>query len=127
MTVTGLSVRSIAAVIVAVLALMVGPASAQATRLRVGGDVKEPIKIKTVAPVYPEAAKDEGVSGVVILEIVVGTDGRVLAIEVLRSIPLLDDAAATAVSQWQYAPTVIDEEPVELEMVVVVNFVLPDE
>lgn len=48
---------------------------------------------------YPEEAKAARVSGVVIIETVVGTDGSVTDAKILRSIALLDDAGLTAVRQ----------------------------
>ena len=39
--------------------------------VRVGGDIKEPKKIKHVAPVYPDDARAAGVQGVVILEVLI--------------------------------------------------------
>ena len=75
-------------------------------------------------PVYPEAAKAAGIEGVVILEIVIGEDGSVIEVQVVRSIPELDQAAIDAVSQWQYEPTLLNGEPVEIEMTVTINFTL---
>ena len=50
------------------------------------------------------AARAANVKGVVIVEIGVAVDGTVTKARVLRSIPLLDDAALTAVRQWRYEP-----------------------
>jgi TonB family protein len=61
-----------------------------------------PKKITHVDPVYPEQARQMRVQGVVIVEITVGTAGRVTDARVLRSIPLLDQAALEAVKQWVY-------------------------
>jgi protein TonB len=116
---------------IAVVAVFVcaggGVVSAQdPPRVRVGGDVKAPVKVAHVSPAYPEEARAEGVGGTVVLEIVVATDGSVLETEVLRSVhPLLDDSAARAVRKWKYTPTEMDGEPVELLMVVTVTFALP--
>src|SRR5262245_10965738 len=79
--------------------------SQQVPRIRVGGGITAPRKIKNVDPVYPDDAKAAGVEGPVILEIVVNTKGLVSEIRVLNSIPLLDAAAIQAVWQWQYTPT----------------------
>jgi protein TonB len=97
-------------------------ATTQAPRVKVGGDIEEPRKIKHVDPVYPEDAKAAKVQGLVFLDIVVAIDGRVLEIVVRRSIPALDAAAVAAVSQWEYARTFVKGEPVEVTMPVVVNF-----
>ena len=100
---------------------------AMPVRLRVGGQIRQPTKILTVPPEYPAAAKAARVAGVVIVEAVIGTDGSVSETAVLRSIPLLDQAAVDAVRQWRYMPTLLNGQPVELIMTVTVNFTVPPE
>ena len=95
-----------------------------AEQVRVGGDIKEPKKIKDVKPVYPEAAKSAGVQGIVIIETVIGTDGAVNEAKVLRSVPELDKAAIDAVMQWKYTPTLLNGKAVEVIMTVTVTFSL---
>jgi protein TonB len=92
--------------------------------VRVGGQIKPPNKIKDARPVYPAIAQSARVSGVVIIEATIGTDGRVKDAKVLRSIPLLDQAALDAVKQWQYSPTLLNGVPVSVIMTVTVNFTL---
>ena len=62
-----------------------------------------------------------------ILELVIDTDGSVKEGHVLRSIPLLDQAALDAVVQWRYQPTLLNGAPVEVIATVIVNFTLPEE
>ena len=64
------------------------------------------------------------VQGVVILEAIIGPSGAVTEVKVLRSVPLLDDAAIAAVQQWQYTPTLLNGVPVPIIMTVTVNFTL---
>lgn len=97
----------------------------QTNRVRVGGAIRQPRQVSRVAPVYPPAAKDANVQGVVILELVIGTDGTVTQATVLRSIPLLDQAALDAAAQWRYEPTLLNGAPVEVIMVATINFTLP--
>jgi protein TonB len=92
--------------------------------VRVGGSIKEPQKIRHVAPVYPAIAQAAGVQGTVILETVIGEDGRVRNLRVLRPVPLLDEAAVNAVRQWQFTPTLLNGEPVPVVMTVTVTFTL---
>jgi protein TonB len=92
--------------------------------VRVGGNIKQPNKTKDVKPVYPPIAQSARVSGVVIIEAVIGPDGRVKEAKVLRSIPLLDQAALDAVKQWQFTPTLLNGVPVPVIMTVTVNFTL---
>ena len=69
--------------------------------IRVGGSIKAPAKTRDVKPVYPPIARDASVQGVVILEALIDADGRIVDARVLRSIPLLDEAALDAVQQWR--------------------------
>jgi len=92
--------------------------------LRVGDDLSPPRKITHVDPVYPDAAQDARVGGLVILEIVIDETGHVREARVTRSVPLLDQAALDAVRQWEYEPTLLNGVPVSIMMNVTVNFTL---
>jgi protein TonB len=94
--------------------------------LRVGGDIKEPKKIRDVKPVYPEIAMASGVQGIVILELRLDEEGGVASAKILRSQPLLDQAALDAVGQWKFTPTLLNGAPVEVVMNVSVEFRLSD-
>jgi TonB family protein len=93
-------------------------------RLKVGRAVKPPKKLVDVKPDYPDEAQAAGIEGTIVLTIVIGTDGSVIEAGVLRSVPELDQAAIDAVRQWQFEPTLLNGEPIEVEMNVVVNFTL---
>jgi protein TonB len=92
--------------------------------IRVGGNVQPPTKTRDVPPVYPAIAQTARVGGVVIIEAVIGTDGRVQETRLLRSIPLLDQAALDAVRQWEYTPTTLNGVAVPVIMTVTVNFTI---
>ena len=92
--------------------------------VRVGGAIKQPTKLKNVPPVYPPIAQSARVQGVVIIEATIGADGKVKDAKVLRSIPLLDQAALDAVKQWVFTPTLLNNVPVPVIMTVTVNFTL---
>ncbi len=115
---------SMTAAVSAARAVATSTSAQQKPPVRVGGAVKEPKKIKDVAPVYPDEARQAGVQGMVIIETTIGTDGAVSDVKVLRSVALLEMAAVEAVKQWKYEPTLIDGEPVSVLMVVTVNFTL---
>ena len=93
-------------------------------RLRVDGVIRPPIKVFDVRPVYPDDAQAAGIQGTIILGVVIGKDGAVIEAMVLRSIPELDRAAIDAVRQWRFQPTLVNGEPVEVEMSVTVQFTL---
>ena len=92
--------------------------------LRVGGNVRTPIKLRDVRPIYPPEAQAARVSGMVIAEVQIGADGSVEDARILKSIPLLDQAALDAVKQWTFTPTTLNGVPVPVIMTVTVNFTL---
>ena len=93
--------------------------------VRIGGQVKAPALLHRVEPVYPDIAVLAKVTGVVILEATVGTDGAVTAVRVLQmSRGPLDKAAVDAVKQWQYSPLVLNGIPTSFVLTVTLNFAL---
>ena len=99
-------------------------ARAKVAPVRVGGQIKQPSKVKDVKPVYPAIAQSARVQGVVIIEATIGPNGKVQEAKVLRSIPLLDASALDAVRQWEFTPTLLNNVPVPVIMTVTVNFTL---
>jgi len=92
--------------------------------VRAEGEIQPPRLIKEVAPVYPEVARLAEVQGVVILSVKTDETGKVVDTMVLRSIPLLDQAAIDAVRQWVYEPFLQDGKPVPIVFTVTVRFQL---
>jgi protein TonB len=99
------------------------PPPAPGQPIRVSG-LQAPRRIRDVAPRYPAIAQASRVEGVVILEAVIAEDGSVQDVRVLRSKPLLDDAAVEAVRQWRFTPTLLGGQPVPVVMTVTVSFTL---
>ena len=101
--------------------------SAQAQdRVVVAGQdgVAAPKRAKTVNPAYPQEALAQGVRGIVILEILIDPQGKVASAEVIRSIPLLDEAALLAVRKWEYEVTKVGGQPVSVKLTVPITFAL---
>jgi protein TonB len=94
------------------------------TPVRVGGAIRPPQRLREVNPVYSTIAQVARVQGIVIIEATIGEDGQVTNARILRSVPLLDQAAIDAVRQWQYSPTLLNGVPVPVIMTVTVNFTL---
>jgi TonB family protein len=92
--------------------------------LPIGGNIKAPARTKYVPPQYPEIARSTRVEGVVIIEAIIGSNGKVEEARVLRSKPFLDDAALAAVRAWEYTPTLLNDRPVPVIMTVTVQFSL---
>jgi TonB family protein len=93
-----------------------------AARAAGGGEMAPPKLLKSVDPIYPEQARKAGVEGAVILEATTDVYGRVASIKVLRSIPILDQAAVDALKQWVYEPAVINGQPKQVTFTVTVRF-----
>jgi protein TonB len=104
--------------------LAVEAPTAPATPIKAGEGIDRPRKIKHVKPVYPLPAMAAQIGGSVIIEATIGTDGRVQAARVLRSVALLDQAAIEAVRQWEFEPSRLNGVAVPVTMVVIVAFAL---
>ena len=91
---------------------------------RVGGDIQAPALISRVEPNYPPVAVSGKITGTVILEATVDEAGAVTAVSVLRSLPVLEQAAVKAVRQWRYQPLVLNGKPEPFVLVVTVTFAL---
>jgi protein TonB len=101
-----------------------GPGVGPSGPVRLGSTVAPPKKVKDVRPVYPPVALAMRSRGTVILDVTIGTDGKVRDAKVIHSVPHLDLAALEAVRQWEYEPTRINGALVALVMTVVVNFAI---
>ena len=92
--------------------------------MRDGDGFSVPTRIRGVPPVYPPEAQAAGIEGIVVLKATIGRTGEVIDVEVQRSVPLLDEAAIAAVSEWRYAPLLVDGDPIRVQMTVSVDFTL---
>ena len=87
-------------------------------------NVPAPKKTKTILPEYPPEAQARGQRGIVILELVIDTAGKVSSAQVIRSIPPFDEAALAAVRQWEYEVTKVDGKPVSVKLTVPITFAM---
>jgi len=78
--------------------------------------------VHRVEPVYPAIARQARISGTVELTGVIGIDGRIRELRVLKGHPYLANAALEAVRRWVYEPTILNGEPVEVIAPITVNF-----
>jgi protein TonB len=92
--------------------------------VRVGPSMQAPRKIKDVKPVFPQGALPSRSQGAVVIEAVIGTDGKVQSAKVIHSVAALDQAALDAVRQWEYTPSMVNGVAVAVIMTVVVNFAM---
>jgi protein TonB len=83
-----------------------------------------PEAVTKVPPEYPDEARRAGVQGTVMVQARVMEDGTVGATKVVKSIPLLDDAAAACVRQWRFKPALAKGKPVSVWVAVPIKFSL---
>ncbi len=107
--------------------VLVFAGAAMGARIRVGSLVQENKLANFVRPQYPPLAKQARVQGKVELEVLIGVDGSVLDVTPKTGDALLVEAAVAAVRQWQYQPTFLNGEPVEVATTVTVNFALNEQ
>jgi TonB family protein len=93
---------------------------------RVGGEVKAPVVLKRVEPVYAEGARRSRTSGIVILECMIDATGAVRSGRVLKSLPAptLSYTALEALRQWRFIPGSLDGQPVDVLFNLTINFML---
>ncbi len=98
------------------------PWAPPADAVRVGGPIKMPAQLVRVEAEYPEEARLQGASGIVVVEAMIGRKGEVAAVQLLRGVKGLDQAALDAVRQWVYEPTFVGGKPVPVIVTLTVNF-----
>ena len=80
---------------------------------------------RQVQPYYPEAAKERGIQGAVVIAATIDDQGEVREPYAVHSAgPLLDEAAFKAVRQWRYQPLILDGKPVAVQTTISVVFAL---
>jgi len=93
-------------------------------RFTEGGKVRLGQVLHRAEPAYPAMAKAARFSGAVVLECVVGVDGRIHEVKVKSGNPLLIKAAVDAAWQWAYEPTQLNSVPIEIVTIMTFNFKL---
>lgn len=100
------------------------PPPAAVKPVPVGGNIKAPTRLSYADPIYPPIAVAAKIEGMVILEATIDETGIVRDVKVLRSIPMLDQAATDAVKRWRYTPTRLNGVAVPILLTVTVTFSL---
>jgi TonB family protein len=107
------------------LLLLAAPCTAQ-EQPRVAGSegVPVPKRTKMVKPEYPPEAQAQGLRGIVILDLTIDAFGKVAEVDLIRSIPGLDEAAIAAVRKWEYEPVKLGGRPVPVKLTVPITFLM---
>ena len=81
-----------------------------------------PKTLKTVTPIYPAIAKSRRVKGMVLVNALVGSNGKVIQALTLRGELTLRQAAVNCVEKWEFTPAIRDGKPVKCWKAVTVSF-----
>jgi TonB family protein len=87
-------------------------------------DIRQPVLVSRVNPVYPDLARQQRISGTVSLSVTIGVNGRISSVKALAGPELLRRPAMDAVKQWVYSPMTMNGRPVETEKQIDLNFSL---
>ncbi len=98
--------------------------SAPKSPIRVGGGVKAPRLIFGPEPVYPLLARHSKISGAVVIDAVIDTQGKVVEMHPASGNPLLLIAAMEALRHWKYEPTILGGEAYPVRLLVTITFEL---
>lgn len=90
--------------------------------VRVGGNVKEPRLMTSPAPIYPVIAKEAHIQGDVVIKTTIDERGNVAHMEVVSGPPMLRGAAMEALKRWKYSPSMLNGEPITVQMMVTLRF-----
>jgi TonB family protein len=93
-------------------------------RVRVSSGVISGLIVSKVQPQYPPDAREQGIQGMVLLNVIVDQQGGIAAVDLISGDPLLAPAAIEAVKQWKYRPYLLNGNPVEVETQIQVSFTL---
>jgi protein TonB len=99
-------------------------AAPETPKVRIGGNVQASKLVSQPKAVYPPEAKAARIQGTVRLNVDISADGKVKDISVVSGPQELVQSAVDAVTQWVYAPTLLNNEPVEVTTTVDVNYTL---
>jgi protein TonB len=93
-------------------------------RIQVGGSVTAAKIMSRVSPQYPTVARNEHLQGTVRLHAIIGKDGNIKNLKVIKGYCSLAEASVEAVRKWRYQPTLVNGQPVEVDTTVDVIFQL---
>ncbi|HUQ86387.1 MAG TPA: M56 family metallopeptidase [Vicinamibacterales bacterium] len=101
----------------------VTPGRPACTPSATGGQLTPPMKTRDVRPIYKQEWVDARIEGTILMQATIGKDGKVRSVDVVSPVNVnLEEAAMAAVSLWQFTPTYLNCQPIEVQMFVTVSF-----
>jgi protein TonB len=93
-------------------------------RVRVSQGVAQALLERKVDPKYPAEARKNHIQGIVVLHALIDRDGKIAALWVASGAPELAPATLAAVSQWRFRPYLLNNEPIQVDTQITVNYTL---
>jgi len=90
--------------------------------LPIGGDVRPARLLSAVAPIYPQMARSQRLSGDVVIDALIDANGRVTTMKVLSGPALLHQSAMDSLRQWKYQPATLNGQTMPMHLTVTVQF-----
>ena len=90
--------------------------------IKVGGNVKEPRLISRVMPEYPVVAKQANIQGDVVVKTTIDLKGNVVDMKIVSGPAMLRGPALAALRRWRYEPSMLDGQPIAVQMLVTIKF-----
>jgi TonB family protein len=94
------------------------------SRPAIGGQLQPPQLIASIPPVYPVAAREQSLQGVVVLDVLVDETGKVVETKVIAGPQMLVTAAQESLRSWKYRPAQLNGHPIPVHTKVSVRFSL---
>jgi TonB family protein len=91
-------------------------------RVQVDTDAASALLVHKAPINYPDAARNAGIQGTVVMKVVTTSSGEVKEVTVVSGDPALAQAAAESVKQWKYKPYQVEGSPAEIETQVSISF-----
>jgi TonB family protein len=82
--------------------------------------------LNRVEPDYPKQALSSGLQGAVVLQALIGRDGKVSELKLVHGYMILGKAASDAVRQWRFRPYILNGQAVDAQTYITVDFKLPN-
>jgi TonB family protein len=100
------------------------PGGSKDKPVRVSSGVIAGLILHKVDPVYPEDAREAGISGAVVMAAMIDDQGKITKLTVMSGPEKLRYAALDAVNQWTYKPYLLNGKPVFVQTQITVNFTI---
>jgi periplasmic protein TonB len=101
---------------------VVAPPAEPSAPIRVGGNIRQPRLITKVDPIYPPLARQSRIQGEVVIDAIIDPQGNVSQAKIISGHPMLIQAALDAIRKWKYEPTLLNGQPVAVELQAHVQF-----